>query len=119
MTHENDPKQVLALDIRSRSFGFAVFGDSNRLLNWGVRSFRSGVNAVKLPPSKKLLALFDEFNPAVVVIRKPEPGGNKKRAPLLATVQRVAKYRRIPVRLVPRQALQKTFGGAERTNHEI
>jgi hypothetical protein len=119
MTDHNDHKQVLALDIRSRSFGFAVFEGSNHLLDWGVKSFRPGVNAVKLPPSKKLLALLDEFNPSAVVIRKPEPGRNRKRAPLLATIQRVAKYRRIPLRLVPSRAVKRTFAGAERSRYEI
>src|SRR5260370_37850338 len=90
-------KRIMAIDIRSRSFGFAVFEGSDRLLDWGVRSFRSGVNAVKVPPSKKLLALFDEFSPSVVVTRKPEPGRNGKRVPLLATIQRVAKSRRTQV----------------------
>ena len=119
MMDQNDQKQVLALDIRSRSFGFAVFEGPNHLLDWGVRSFRSGVNAVKLPPSKKLLALLDEFAPSAVVIGKPEPGRNRKRAPLLATIQRVAKYRRIPVRLVSRQAIERAFAGAARNKYQI
>ena|ERR1700675_1243827 len=119
MIDQDDQKRVLALDIRSQSFGFAVFEGSNYLLDWGVKSFRPGVNAAKLPPSKKLLALLDEFIPSAIVIGKPEPGRNRKRAPLLATIQRVANYRRIPVRLVPRQALKRTFVEAERNNHEI
>jgi RNase H-fold protein (predicted Holliday junction resolvase) len=119
MTDQNDQKQVLALDVRPRSFGFAVFKGSGRLLDWGVRSFRSGVNAVKLPPSKKLLALVDEFSPCAIVIGKPEPGKNRKRAPLLATIRRVANYRRIPVIFIRRQTINRTFAEAEHSNYEI
>ena len=119
MTPTPNQQRVLALDIRSRSFGFAVFEGSDRLLDRGVRSFRSGVNAVEVPPSKKLLALLDEFNPWAIVIRKPELGRNAKTVPLLATIQRVAKCRRIPVRLVSREAIQRTFAEAEHNKYEI
>jgi len=119
MTDQNGQKQVLSLDIRSRSFGFVIFEGSNHLLDWGVKSFRPGVNVVKLSAAKKLVALLDEFNPSAVVIRKPVREINRKRAPLLATVRRVAKHRRIPIRLIPLRAIKKAFVGAERNKDEI
>jgi len=50
-------KRILAIDLRSRSFGFAVFEGPTRLLDWGVKSFRQGVNEPTIPASEKLAAL--------------------------------------------------------------
>jgi hypothetical protein len=119
MTDQNDQKRVLALDVRSRSFGFAVFEGSSRLLDWGVKSFRSGVNAVKHPASEKLFALLDEFNPSAIVIREPRPGRKNTRTSLFATMQRVATSRKLPVRFVSRETVQKAFRATSRTRYRI
>jgi hypothetical protein len=65
------PKRILALDLHPLSFGFVVFEGHDRLLDWGVRSFRHGVNAVKTPMSRKLAWLFDEYKPDVLLFKKP------------------------------------------------
>ena len=72
MTDQRNDKRVLALDVHPRSFGFIVFEGPNHILTWGVRSFRPGVNAVKIPAATKFLALLDEFTPSVIVIRERE-----------------------------------------------
>ena len=118
MDKSYDPR-VLALDIRPRSFGFAVFEGRNRLLDWGVRSFRSGVNAVKHPASKKLLVLLDEFDPSAIVVGKPHPGKNRARAPLFATMQRVAAHRNIPIKLISRETVGKAFGGVRLNKYQM
>jgi hypothetical protein len=119
MMNQNDQKRVLALDVRSQSFGFAVFEGSSRLLDWGVRSFRSGVNAVKHPASQKLFVLLDEFNPSAIVTREARPERKNTRASLFATMQRVATSRKIPVRFVSRETMQRAFRVASRTRYRI
>jgi hypothetical protein len=111
-----DQKRIIAIDIRSRSFGFAVFEGSDRLLHWGAKRFDAGVNPVKVPPSTKLLALFDEFTPSVVVTTRPRAAKNARRLPLLATIQRVAKCRKIRVIVASRGAIQGAFLQAERND---
>ena len=119
MTDQNSEKRVLALDVHPQSFGFVVFEGPNRMLDWGVKSFRPGVNAVKVPAGKKFLALLDEYSPAAVVIRERPTGGATKRATILAAVQRLMKNRRIPVRLISQGAITRFFAGSESNKHEV
>src|SRR6267143_5442610 len=113
MTPIPNQKRVMALDVRSRSFGFVVFEGPNRMLDWGIRSFRPGVNAVKIPTAKKLLVLLDEFAPSGIVIRKREAKRSTKKAKMLATIERQAGNRRIPVRFISRVDVNRAFVGFE------
>jgi hypothetical protein len=116
MNEQSSEKRVLALDVHPRSFGFVVFEGPNRMLDWGIRSFRPGVNAVKIPAAKKLLALFDEFTPSAVVIRKPETRRSTK---MLSMILRRANSRRIPVRFISRRDVNRAFVGFEANKYEV
>ncbi|MGB8475354.1 MAG: hypothetical protein WCE61_14825 [Candidatus Acidiferrum sp.] len=107
---------MLALDVHSRSFGFVVFEGPNHMLDWGIKSFRPGVNAVKIPAAKKLLALFDEFTPSAVVVRKPEIRRNTK---MLAVIERVAGSSRVPLRFISRGDVNRAFVGFESNKYEV
>jgi hypothetical protein len=74
-----------------------VFEGPNRLLDWGIKSFRPGVNAVKIPAAKKLLVLLDEFTPSAIVIRKREARSNMKKTKMLAIIERQARSCKVPV----------------------
>jgi len=115
MTDRSHEKRVLALDVHPRSFGFVVFEGPNRMLDWGVRSFRSGANAVKIPASTKFLALLDEFRPTAVVVGERLTGRTK----MLATIERQARSRRIPVRRISRRDVNRAFVGFERNKYEV
>jgi hypothetical protein len=115
MTDQSNEKRVLALDVHPRSFGFVVFEGPNRMIDWGVRSFRAGVNAVKIPASTKFLALLDEFRPSAVVIGDRLTG----RTRMLATIERQARSRRIPVRRISRREVNRAFVGFERNKYEV
>ena len=72
------PIRILALAVHPLSFGFVVLeGPVHPMIDWGVRSFRHGVNAVKVPMSKKLALLLDEYRPGVLVVRGPSSPGCK------------------------------------------
>src|SRR5438445_13626979 len=90
-------KRILAIDLRSRSFGFAVFEGPTRLLDWGVRSFRHGVNAVKIPAAEKLSGLMDEFSPSAIVVQK-DFFESKKKTGMRDALLKQAECHRIPIR---------------------
>src|SRR5438876_11739487 len=71
MNNATGQKRVLALDLRPRSFGYVIFEGPTLLLDWGVQSFRRGRNAVRIPLAIKIAALLEDFQPAVVVAKKP------------------------------------------------
>jgi hypothetical protein len=119
MTNQSNEKRVLALDVHPRSFGFAVFEGPNRLLDWGVRSFRPGVNAVKIPADKKLLVLLDEFTPSAIVIREREAKRSAKKTKMLATIERLALSRKIPIRFISRRDVNRAFIGFETNKYEV
>src|SRR5439155_22344766 len=102
MSTINEHKRILAVDVRSRSFGFAVFEGPKQLLDCGVRSFRPGVNAVQTPASKRFGALLDEFAPAVVVLNKRAGNQTRRHIGLLDAVTKQAERRKIPCRFLPR-----------------
>src|SRR2546425_8346914 len=105
MTDSKDQKRVLALDVRPRSFGYVLFEGPERLLDWGARSFRKGVNAVRIPLAQKIEALVDECDPTVVVV-KEAPRRKKinsaKRRKMLDVITRKAEQRGIPMRVLSR-----------------
>lgn len=115
MTSSN-PNKVLAFDVRARRFGFAVIESPDELLDWGVKSFRRGVNAVKIPASHKIASLLSEFRPHVLVIEKSLPRENSW---LVRTIMRLARKQNIPVRLVSRAAVRKRFAGQGQDKHAV
>ena len=119
MTDQSNVKRVLALDVHPRSFGFVVFEGPNQILDWGVRSFRSGVNAVKIPAATKFLALLDEFRPSAVLIGERITSRTTKQTKMLASIKRQARSRRIPVRCISRRDVNRAFVGFESNKYEV
>src|SRR5712691_9031084 len=119
MTDQSNEKRVLALDVHPRSFGFVVFEGPNRMLDWGVRSFRTGVNAVKISAAQKFLALLDEFRPSAVVVRERLARKTAKQTKMLATIESQARSRRIPVRYLSRRDVNRAFVGFESNKYEV
>src|SRR5712691_2535454 len=118
MTAFGGEKRVIALDVRSRSFGFVVFEGPNEILDWGIRSFRSGGNAAKVPAATKLLSLIDEFTPSAVVIRERTTRSAKK-PKLLSIIERQVRNRRIPIRFITPRDVNRAFVGFESNKYEV
>src|SRR5437899_303306 len=118
MTHFGGEKRVIALDVRSRNFGFVVFEGPNEILDWGIRSFRSGGNAVKIPAGEKFRALLDEFAPSAVVIRERTTGSAKK-PKLLSIIERQVRNRRIPASFITPRDVNRAFVGFETNKYEV
>ena len=114
----SDEKRILAIDLRSRSFGFVVFEGPTRLLDWGAKSFRQGVNAVQIPASMKFAGLMDEFSPSAIVVRKESVESKRKAGMRQALVIQAEKHR-IPVRLLSRRVVKSAFVGSNRNKYTI
>ena len=123
MSDSKSQKRVLALDVRPRSFGYALFEGPERLLDWGARSFRKGVNAVQIPLAQKIEALLDECDPTVVVTKEAPQRikiNSGKRRKKLDVIVRKAKRGRIPVRVLGRSAVRAVFAGnGLQTKHQV
>ena len=123
MSDSKNQKRVLALDVRPRSFGYALFEGPERLLDWGARSFRKGVNAVRIPLGEKIEALVDECDPTVVVakeaqMRKKINSGQRRK--MLDVIAGKARHGGIPVRVLGRSAVRDAFATSGfQTKHQV
>src|SRR5256885_7228127 len=122
MNKAANPKRVLALDVRPRSFGYVVFEGPTLLLDWGVQSFRHGRNAVRIPLATKIAALLEDFQPAAVVAKEPPSRKKVNRSrtrKVLELVRHKASLRGIRTRVFKRRAASKRFGRGQRvTQHQ-
>lgn len=109
-------EKVFALDLHPLSFGYAVFEGPDELVDWGIKSFRHGANAVKVPLNVKLALLFDQHEPEVVVIKTPRRATIKKVA---RTIAAMARYRRIPVRLISPTSVREGFPENNHNKYQI
>jgi len=109
----------MALDVRSRRFGFAIFEGPNELLDYGVKGFRTRVDTVQFSPRQKLATLFEDFNVATVVWRGPASGTSRQKSSIVDALQRESLDRRISVKLVTRGVVKKAFAGSNRSKYEI
>ena len=118
MHQTNDRKRIVAIDLRASRFGFAVFEGPKRLLDWGVKSFRQGPNAVRIPANIKLGEIMDEFSPKTIVLMKRDVE-TKKRASMREELVREAEKRRIAVCFLSPQVVKSAFVGSNRNKHTI
>jgi hypothetical protein len=109
-------KRVLAIDVRASKFSFVVFDGPDRLLDWGQRNFRRGVNAVRFSAMVKIARLLDEYSPDVVVLKERPNGG---RSDLRKGTLWQAKSRHIPVRTVPWNLVKATLAGDGRNKYRV
>src|SRR5438034_8468297 len=94
--------RILALDLRSRSFGYVVTESPTKLLDWGVCSYRRKHDAANVLVCKRMRQLLDLWRPAALVLHNPvkksrRPSPKKDR--LLERIVTEARSRRIIVRV--------------------
>jgi hypothetical protein len=109
-------QRILCLDIRPRSFAFVVFEGPKLVLDWGARSFRRGVNAVRVPLGKKVARLLEEYVPCVLVLERPR---TRKHVRIVAAIRKQAKLQRIPIRLLSAKVIDAAFSGSNDNKHQI
>jgi hypothetical protein len=119
MTTLPNQKRIVAFDVHPRTFGFAVFEGPDELLNCGARSLPKGTNAVRVPLQEKLAAIFDEFDPATVVLADQVPHRSKRTSKIGEALQKEAVKHGISVRFVTPGTVKKAFAGCDSNKHEI
>ena len=118
MHEAHKPERIIAIDLRSSRFGFAVFEEPKRLLDWGIKNFRQGVNAVRIPANVKLGDLMDEFLPSAIVLMKRE-AETKGRAQMREGLLSEARKRRIAVHFLSPREVKSTFVGSNRNKYAV
>lgn len=118
MRRRNEHQRIIAIDLRSSRFGFAVFEGRNRLLDWGIKNFRQGVNAVRIPADIKLGGLMDEFLPNAVVLMERETE-TMCRARMREGLLRQAKKRSIDVHFLSPREVKSAFVGSNRNKYAV
>src|SRR5450759_3896258 len=109
-------QRILCLDIRPRSFAFVAFEEPKVVLDWGARSFRRGVNAVRVPLGVKVARLLDEYVPCVLVLERPR---TSKHLRIVAAIRKQAKLQRTPIRLLSARAVDAAFSGSNDNKDQI
>lgn len=105
--------RILAVDIRTRRFGYCLIELPKEILDFGVATFISPIEA-----SSRLFSLCETFHPALIVYRKESvrrgrayPRTGKIRRSLLNEAVRLG----IPVASVSQQTLTECFRQHGRT----
>ena len=111
MKHHSE--RALALDVHPLSFGYCVFEGPDHLIDWGVRSFRRGVNAVKIPMRTKLAWLVDEYQPDIILVITP-----KTVSPPLHVIRKVASSAHVQMRLIRHKSFTVGFSDSH-NKHEL
>ena len=113
---EPNQQRILCLDIRPRSFAFVAFEGPKVVLDWGARSFRRGVNAVRVPLGLKVARLLDEYAPCALVLERPR---TSKHLRIVAAIRKQAKTQKIPIRLLSAKTIDAAFSGSNDNKDQI
>ena len=117
---ETKHKRVLALDLGTRGFGYAVMEGPHQLIDWGVREIRRNKTTVTLA---KVQHLIDRYQPDNLV--KEDYADQDKRRPervrvLAKRVGEMAITAGTKVQTFCRSKVKEAFVGTEAvTRHEI
>src|SRR6266481_6596202 len=109
-------RRVLSISVHSQSLGFVAFAGPQTLIDWGVRSFRGGVNTVKIPMKAKLSLLFDVYRPDAIVVSEPT---TLKRRKKVHAIVKLAQAKRIPVKLLSWKAVQPAFPADNQNKYHV
>jgi hypothetical protein len=102
--------RVLALDLHPRRFGYVVLESLDRLLDWGVCSYRRKGNAADGLIRRRLKPLLELWRPSVVVLRLPLRIRtlNPQRNGLLKQIMKEAKDQRARVQILKKRPTDRT-----------
>jgi hypothetical protein len=106
-----DPR-ILAIELRHRRFGFAVFEGHRSLLDWGVRAFPAVGELEARMARDRLAGLITLFAPSAIVIKKERwerAETNPHILNLVEALENEAFARSVPIRLLEHAAVVSTF----------
>lgn len=115
--------RLLAIDIRSQQFGYAVFIAPDRLLDYGGGQLRPGGRQGALLAAKRMKYLFRVFAPSAIAVKRPRRSVTRKYPGICAIVraiQKEAAAHLVPHRFIHREEIREAFGKfAARNKHQI
>jgi len=121
MHHKHQKLSTLAIDLRTRRFGYAVFEGSKQLLDYGVCLY--GASGAPTTARKRMMELLKLSSPSLIVIRavrRNKAFGSVGVRPILAAISREASARQIPIQFVMTTQMKKIFQRFRaQTKHEI
>jgi hypothetical protein len=123
MHPESNDRRILAISLRSRRFGFAVFEGPNRLLDWGMVFYPLNNDVQRAAASKRVASLLTLYIPSVVVVGRARPLNVRSGSgvcPILRSIRGESSSRMIPVQFM-RTAVVKGVSRQFRakSKHEI
>ena len=123
MHPKSNDRRIVAIALRSRRFGFAVFEGPNRLLDWGMVFYPLNNDVQRAAASKRVASLLTLFIPSVVVVGRTRPLNVRNDSgirPILRSIRREASSRLIPVRLMKKAEVREVFRlFRAKSKHEI
>ena len=115
--------RIIALEIRTSKFGFAVLEGRDRLLDWGVRTFGEDVDSFESTLSDRFSTLFAFYDPAVIVIRDRElqfATKGKKIQMIIKTLKQAMQPSSAKLRVLTTSQIRDRFElGSSTTKHDI
>lgn len=116
----SDNTRLLAIDLTSRGFGFAVLETPDRLIDWGTKDARAKVDERTLA---QIVALIETYQPDILIVEDVEAKGSRRRARVRALVPEIARRAldlRVRTRRIARRQVRRAFAphGAA-TKHRI
>jgi hypothetical protein len=103
---------LLAIDLRHRRFGYAVFEGHRQLLDCGVRVYPAVGDAEAEMAKKRLAALFRLYSPSAIVLSKDRADRALIRSQMRAVVdavRREAADNAIPIYVLEQSQVRETF----------
>jgi len=102
---------VLALDLRPRKAGFAVF-EGTRLLDWGVRTYSNQGANLGVTVSGRINGLLQLHSPELVVLRKRTNPAVARALPIIMESVRMETMRRsIGLRVLSTESVKRFYIG--------
>jgi len=103
---------ILAIDLRHRRFGYAVFEGHRQLLDWGTRVYPAVGEAEAGMARKRLATLLRLFSPSAIVLTKERVDRAQISSHirvLVNVIRREASSQSIPIFLLEESQVRETF----------
>ena len=121
MASKSTASRILAIDLRSERFGFAVFEGPSRLIDWGVCLY--GLSGASTAAKNRLAPLLKQFRPSTIVVgialREKALGRYGVRR-ILTSIRREALAYDTPVQVIEKSHVRTVFRSFHaKTKHEV
>lgn len=115
--------RIIAIDVRSQQFGYAVFDGPDQLLDYGGGQLRPGGQRGASLASKRMKQLINLFVPSAIALKRPDRSVTRKHPGIFVIVralQTEASANLIPHRLILRHEIRDSFAGfAARNKYQV